>query len=157
MCAVFHSPTYRKRYAEFLKIDFPRVPLTSDQELFRTLAALGDDLVALHLLESPALQELETEFPIRGSMEVEKVRYDEKRQRVYINKQQYFEPVPEEVWEFHVGGYQVCRKWLKDRRKRKLSWDDITHYQKIVKALAETIRLMSGIDAAIPTWPIPIK
>ena len=74
--------------------------------------------------------------------------------RVFINKIQYFGDVPEAVWEFHIGGYQVCEKWLKDRKGRKLSYDDIQHYQKIVVALNETIRLMSEIDNLIPSWPI---
>ena len=77
--------------------------------------------------------------------------------RVWINKTQYFEGVPKQVWEFHIGGYQVCEKWLKDRKNagRKLSADDIEHYQKIVVALNETIRLMREIDDLIPGWPLP--
>ena len=154
MYAVFHSPTYRGRYSEFLKIDFPRLPLTSDKNLFAALAENGAELVALHLMESPALDSLITGFKIEGSNEVEKVRYDENARRVYINKTQYFEGVPPEVWEFHVGGYQVCAKWLKDRRGRNLTFDDIQHYQKIVVALSETRRLMAEVDEIIPTWPI---
>jgi predicted helicase len=153
MYAIFHSPTYRERYAEFLKIDFPRLPLTSDLGLFRVLAEKGEELVALHLMESPALDHTITRFPIRGSNEVEKVRYAEDG-RVYINKTQYFEGVEPEVWEFHIGGYQVLHKWLKDRKGRTLSYDDVTHYGKIVVALKETMRLMEEIDEAIPSWPI---
>ena len=104
---MFHSPTYRKRYAEFLKIDFPRLPLTSDIDLFRKLAEAGGELVALHLMESPLLDNLITHYPVGGSDEMEKVRYVEKDQRVYINSEQYFESVPPGVWEFRVGGYQV--------------------------------------------------
>ncbi|MBI1927904.1 N-6 DNA methylase, partial [Candidatus Poribacteria bacterium] len=155
--AVFHSPTYRERYAEFLKIDFPRLPLTSDLELFRALAARGLELVSLHLLDTEAAPVLKTPispFPLAGGNEVERVRYDEAHRRVYINTTQYFEGVPPEVWEFCVGGYQVCEKWLKDRRGRQLSYDDLTHYQKIVVALRETIRLMGEIDAVIESWPI---
>jgi len=155
--AVFHSPTYRERYAEFLKIDFPRLPLTSDLDLFRDLAALGKQLVALHLLDmqaAPALNMPVSPFPIVGSNVVEKVRYDEKNQRVYINKEQYFDTVPPEVWEFRVGGYQVCNKWLKDRKNRKLSIDDIQHYQRIVVALSQTMGLMEEIDERIPEFPI---
>lgn len=85
---------------------------------------------------------------------VEKVRYEEKSGRVYINDHQFFAGVPREVWAFQVGGYQVLNKWLKDRRDRPLSWDDIEHYQKIVVALQETRRLMAEIDAAIPQWPL---
>jgi len=194
--AVFHSPTYRKRYAEFLKRDFPRVPLTSDLSLFRTLCQKGADLVALHLVEGdyeaaswnrrkpPQLspfQRLISRYPVAGEDLVEKVFYVAPGEpepgtgkplphdsgRVYISterppgksaeegkKAQYFEGVPPEAWEFHIGGYQVCEKWLKDRKGRKLSYDDIQHYHKIVVALKETIRLMSEIDAAIPRWPI---
>jgi len=155
--AVFHSPTYRERYTEFLKIDFARLPLTSDLELFCSLASLGKELVSLHLLDTEAAPVLKTPispFPLAGSNEVERVRYDEAHQRVYINKTQCFEGVPPEVWEFCVGGYQVCEKWLKDRCGRQLSYDDLTHYQKIVVALRETLRLMAEIDAAIESWPI---
>jgi predicted helicase len=152
--AVFHSPTYRNRYAEFLKIDFPRLPLTSDKTLFRDLAQKGAELVALHLMESPALNNLITKYPVSGSNLVEKVSYNEAERRVYINKSQYFEGVPPEVWEFHIGGYQVCQKWLKDRKGRKLSIDEAQHYQKVVVALKETIRLMAEIDALIPNWPL---
>ena len=154
MYAVFHSPTYRSRYADFLKRDFPRLPLTSDKKLFAALAENGAELVALHLMESPALDSLITGFKIEGSNEVEKVRYNENARRVYINKTQYFEGVPPEVWEFHVGGYQVCAKWLKERRGRNLTFDDIQHYQKIVVALKETSRLMAEVDEIIPSWPI---
>ena len=156
--AVFHSPTYRERYAEFLKIDFPRLPLTSDRELFKALAEKGEELVSLHLMESPKLSQLITSFPVPGSNEVERVRYMEPREdvpgRVYINKTQYFEGIEPKVWEFQIGGYQVLHKWLKDRKGRKLSFDDLFHYQKIVVALKETMRLMGEIDELIPSWPI---
>jgi very-short-patch-repair endonuclease len=152
--AIFHSPTYRTRYAEFLKIDFPRLPLTSDKELFKSLAEKGAELVSLHLMESPVLNTPITKYPIDGSHKVENVAYDENNQRVYINKTQYFEGVPPEVWNFHIGGYQVCHKWLKDRKGRTLSYDERVHYQKIVVALKETVRLMEEIDEIIPSWPI---
>ena len=160
--AILHSPTYRTRYAEFLKIDFPRVPLTSDRKLFAGLAEKGRELAALHLMESAALNTLVTTFTVSGSHRVEKVRYDKKTQRVFINKDQYFEGVPPQAWEFCIGGYQVCQKWLKDRKGRELSWEDQQHYQKIVVALQETIRLMGEIDALIlsatlrinPAWPL---
>ena len=152
--AVFHSPTYRTRYAEFLKIDFPRLPMTSDKVLFKALAEKGAELVSLHLMEAPVLNIPITKYPISGANLVEKVEYKEAEQRVFINKEQYFEGVPPEVWNFHVGGYQVCEKWLKDRKSRTLSYDDITHYQKIVVSLKETIRLMAEIDQVIPGWPV---
>ncbi len=176
MYAIFYSPTYRSRYAEFLKSDFPRVPLTSSVTLFRALCALGGELVALHLLESPKLESPIARYPVKGSNLVDKgfpiyVAPAErepgtwkslKEGRVYINKgeptpvlqAQYFEGVPREVWNFHVGGYQVCEKWLKDRRGRALSYEDLEHYRKVVTALQETIRLMAEIDAAVPGWPL---
>ncbi len=161
MYAVFHSPAYRSRYAEFLKIDFPRLPLTSDAELFRALCRAGDELVGLHLLERrpPPI----TSYPVDGTHEVEQVRYTAPGEagsdagRVWINREQYFEGVPPEVWNFHVGGYQVAQKWLKDRKGRRLTFDDLAHYQNVVVALAETIRLMSEIDAVIDEhggWPL---
>jgi len=174
--ALLHSPTYRSRYAEFLKSDFPRIPLTSHVNLFRTLCGLGSDLVALHLLELPKLAEPIARFPVKGIDSVDKgfpkyVAPGEQEPgtgrklqegRVYISKSepksgkegQYFEGVPPDVWEFHVGGYQVCEKWLKDRHGRTLSYDDQMHYAKIVTALQETIRLMAAIDTAIPKWPM---
>ncbi|MBN2076402.1 MAG: N-6 DNA methylase [Dehalococcoidales bacterium] len=152
--AVFHSPTYRTRYAEFLKIDFPRLPLTSDKALFKALAEKGAELVSLHLMESPVLANLITKYPVTGSNEVEKITYDESARRVYINKTQYFEGVPPEVWEFHIGGYQVCEKWLKDRKGRTLTYDELTHYQKVVVGLKETIPLMEEIEETIPGWPV---
>jgi len=149
MYAMFHSPAYRKRYSEFLKSDFPRLPLTSNRGLFAALVKKGGELVALHLMESPKLAELITTFPEKGSNVVEKVRYTDANRRVWINGVQYFEGAPREIWEFHIGGYQVLEKWLKDRKGRELSWDDLQHYQKIVVALKETLRLMDEIDAVI--------
>jgi hypothetical protein len=155
--AVFHSPTYRTRYAEFLKVDFPRLPLTGDLKLFRSLAAKGAELVSLHLLESPRLEELLTDWPVQGDNVVEKVRYTEKDGRVWINQTQYFGGVPQAVWEFRIGGYHVCHKWLKDRKGRNLNYDDTQHYQKVVWALNETVNLMAEIDETIGQhggWPI---
>jgi predicted helicase len=150
--AVFHSPTYRTRYAEFLKIDFPRLPLTSDKKLFAKLVAHGKELVELHLLKSPKVDNFITSYPEAGDNKVERVQYANKK--VSINQKQYFGNVPEEVWEFKVGGYQVCEKWLKDRKGRTLSGDDITHYQRVVVSLKETIRLMKEINKAIVKWPM---
>jgi predicted helicase len=154
--AVFHSRSYRSRYAEFLKIDFPRLPLTANMKLFRALARLGSELTALHLLESPKVAQPITEFIGRRHPEVEKVSLA--RDTVWVDKAQTigFQGVREDVWNFHIGGYQVCEKWLKDRRGRTLSKDDIAHYQKIVVALSETIRLMAEIDRVIDAhggWP----
>jgi len=154
--AVFHSPTYRRRYAQFLKMDFPRLPLTSNVEFFRSLCALGTELVALHLMEQhPTLQ---TRYPVAGDNSVASVRYTEPANgilgRVWINTTQYFNNVSPEVWGYHIGGYQVCQKWLKDRKGRQLSYDDLTHYQGIVAALSRTIELQARIDESIIEWPV---
>jgi hypothetical protein len=154
--AVFHSPGYRRRYAEFLKIDFPRLPLTGNLELFRALARLGGELTALHLLESPKLAQPITGFIGGRHPEVEKISWS--RDTVWVDKAQTtgFQGVRRDVWEFHIGGYQVCEKWLKDRKGRTLTKDDLVHYQKIVVALSETIRVMAEIDKAIEKnggWP----
>jgi len=160
MYAVFHSPTYRVRYAGFLKIDFPRLPLTSNADLFHELCKLGERLVGLHLMER--FGKGMPKYPAKGNDMVEQLEYLEPRDqpeqgRVYINKEQYFKGVQLEVWNFHVGGYQVCQKWLKDRKGRNLMFEDIQHYQLVVAALGETIELMEQIDVAIIEhggWPI---
>src|SRR5665648_578104 len=131
--AVLSSPSYRDRYADFLKSDFPRIPITSHRELFRELCRLGARLVTLHLMEADDLASAAT-YEGGGDNRGEKVRYTEPGQgaeqgRVWINATQYFEGLPPEVCAFHVGGYQVCAKWLKDRKGRQLSYDDLTHYQ----------------------------
>lgn len=158
--AVFYSPTYRSRYAEFLKSDFPRLPLTSNVELFRALRGLGEELVAQHLFERPAASSVIPTYPIEGDNTVDAVRYtetDEDERRVWINKTQYFEGVPPEVWGFHVGGYQICQQWLKDRKGQVLTYDDQSHYRQIVATLARTIELMAEIDEVVSLnggWPI---
>ncbi len=154
--AIFHSPTYRTRYTEFLKIDFPRVPLTSDNQLFTQLATYGEELVALHLMKSPKLNNLITQFQENdGNQIVDAGHPKYTNSAVIINKKgDKFTGIPEQVWNFYVGGYQVCQKWLKDRKGRALTPDDIQHYQRIVVALKETIELMAKIDAVIPAWPI---
>ena len=157
--SILHSPTYRIRYSDFLKTDFPRVPITSNLKSFQKLCKLGKELIDLHLLESHKVSIFITTFPMSGDHRVEKGHpvfkgIKNKSGRVYINPTQYFEGVPEDVWNFHIGGYQVLEKWLKDRRGRLLTYDDLTHYQKVVVALSETIRIMKEIDKAIPEWPI---
>jgi len=144
--AVLYSPTYRKRYEEFLKIDFPRIPLPSDSGVFKKLCSLGKELVDLHLLKSQALEKTETGFPEGGSNKVEKVFYDEGSQRVFINKEQCFEGISKEVWEYRIGAYKVMEKYLKDRKARKLSLDEINHYMKMAKAIRLTIKLQKKVD-----------
>ena len=154
--AIFHSPTYRTRYAEFLKIDFPRVPLTSDDQLFRKLGEYGEELVALHLMKSSKLDQHLTQIIDKGGEFVVDAGHPKYTDgEVIINKKgDRFTGVPKSVWEFYVGGYQVCHKWLKDRKGRQLSPEDLNHYQKIIVALSETMQIMKAIDAAIPSFPI---
>ena len=167
--AVFNSPGYRKRYREFLKIDFPRLPLALDLELFRALASLGGELVALHLMESPKLDVFVTAYTGPRNPEVGHVGWSNGTVWLDAGKTNAreghraikpgnvgFEGVPEEIWDFHIGGYQVCHKWLKDRKGRTLSEDDIDHYRKIIAVLAETRCLMAEIDEVIEQhsgWP----
>ena len=167
--AILHSPEYRSRYAEFLKISFPRVPSTANLHLFGALARLGDELTALHLLESPELGRFITTYTGPRGTEVGRVGWSDgtvwldagktnarKGHRATTPGTMGFEGVPEEVWDFNIGGYQVCHKWLKDRKGRMLSDEDVAHYQKIVVALNETIRIMAEIDEVIEAhggWP----
>ncbi len=154
--AVLHSPSYRETYKEFLKIDFPRVPYPTDVEKFWKLVALGGKLRQLHLMESPTLSQFITQYPVGGENEVEKPKFvpssrADRRDlpitgRVYINSEQYFDSVPEVAWNFYIGGYQPAQKWLKDRKGRVLYFEDIMHYQRIIKALVETDRVMREID-----------
>jgi len=142
--AVLHSPVYREKYKEFLKIDFPRVPYPTNAKQFFELAALGKQLRELHLLESPDTEKYITQYPIDGTNEVTKPVYQ--NGKVFINEDQYFDNVPETAWNFYIGGYQPAQKWLKDRKGRTLDFEDILHYQKIIVALSETERLMGEID-----------
>ena len=142
--AVLHSPTYREKYKEFLKIDFPRVPYPKDKNTFWQLVKLGGDIRQIHLLESPTVEKYITQYPIDGDNVVIKPKYE--NGKVYINDTQYFDNVPQIAWEFYIGGYQPAQKWLKDRKERKLEFDDILHYQKIIVALAETDRIMHEIN-----------
>ncbi len=141
---VLHSPTYRETYKEFLKIDFPRVPYPSDKETFWSLVKLGSELRKIHLLESPVVESYITGYPEDGDNIVTKPTY--KNGNVYINDTQCFSNVPDVSWNFFIGGYQPAQKWLKDRKGRELSFEDILHYQKIIVAMFETDRIMKEID-----------
>jgi hypothetical protein len=142
--AVLHSPAYREKYKEFLKIDFPRVPYPTNTKTFWQLVKLGGQLRTIHLLESPMVSQYITSYPIDGDNVVNAPRYD--AGRVYINQNQYFDNVPAGAWQFYIGGYQPAQKWLKDRKGRELSFEDIMHYQSIIVALHETENLMQQID-----------
>lgn len=154
--AILNSPDFRERYGEFLKQDFPRIPQTSNMNLFRSLAKLGGELIEYHLLRSIDGHSGSAACIGGADPEVDKIGFD--KGGIWLNKAQTtgFHPVPENVWNFHIGGYQVCEKWLKDRKGRTLTPDDITHYQKIITAITETIRIMTEIDAVIEAhggWP----
>ncbi|MFN9211477.1 MAG: type ISP restriction/modification enzyme [Betaproteobacteria bacterium] len=148
--ALLFSPGYRRRYGAFLKRDFPRVPLTGDPALFRELARLGHRLIDLHLLRANGPHE--PGYPVAGNNRVDRTEY--KDGRVYLNAEQYFDGVPSAVWDFHVGGYQVAHKWLKDRKGRLLTFDELQHYRRVVAALDETLAVQAQIDAAVPGWPL---
>lgn len=154
--AVFRSPSYRRRYSDFLKMDFPRLPLPRSGGLFGALARIGRQLTSLHLLEAPGLDTASVEFVGDRDAEIEKISWS--KTIVWIDRAQTsgFQGVHEDLWKFHIGGYQVCDKWLKDRKGRTLSAEDIAHYQKIVVTISETIRLTGEIDAVIEEhggWP----
>ena len=157
--AVLHSPEYRRRCADFLKSDFPRVPLTSNRALFTALVGLGQRLASLHLMEADGADQ--PAFPVAGNNQVSKLRYAPPASsapgRVFINRIQYFEGVTPETWAFTIGGYRPAEKWLKDRKDRVLAFDDITHYRRLCAALAETPRIMARIDDQIEShgdWPL---
>ncbi len=162
--AVLHSPTYREKYKEFLKIDFPRVPYPESKERFFALAKLGEKLRELHLMTDPSINDFITTFPNAGSDEVEKIKFEKHLEAhekvtgergnlnradigdVWINNEQYFGDVPEIAWNFYIGGYQPAQKYLKDRKGRKLTNDEIEQYQRIIKVLIETEKIMREID-----------
>jgi predicted helicase len=144
--AVLYSNIYREKYTEFLRIDFPRIPFTSDLDLFIQLGKLGEQLAAIHLMKSLELDDTFSKFEVSGDALVKKVNYIQKEKRVYINDNQYFSNIDKEIWEYHIGGYQVMAKWLKDRKKRHLSLEDIRHYIKIARTLQLTIQYQDKID-----------
>ena len=148
--AVLHSPGYRETYREFLKtdFDFPRVPFPADKKQFRTLVKLGAELRALHLMESEKLNKLTTDYPEIGDNIVRQVKRE--KDKVRINKTQYFAKIPNDAWNFHIGGFQPAQKYLKDRKNRRLTLAEIGHYQKIIVALVETEKIMKKIDACLP-------
>jgi predicted helicase len=142
---VLHSPSYREKYKEFLKIDFPRVPIPKDDKEFVKFKDFGTKLRGLHLMTDPSLEDYITTYPEPGTDIVEQIKFNEVEEKIWINNDQYFGQVPEVAWNFYIGGYQPAQKWLKDRKGRKLNNDDIDHYQKIIKVLVETDKIMNEI------------
>lgn len=144
--AVLYSTIYRQEYAEFLKSDFPRIQFCSNQNLFKELAKLGEELVGLHLMNSKKLGKPIARFEGKGDNLVAKVAYEEQQKLVKINPAQHFGLISKELWEYQIGGYQVMEKWLKDRKGHRLSLGDIKHYCKIVTAIKETIAIQKKVD-----------
>jgi len=145
--AVLYAPTYRTRYAEFLRIDFPRIPFPESADDFESLSELGWELVEAHLLRHVPRKGL-AKYPNKGDHTVEAVRYSPKEQSISISDTQSFKPVPQAVWDFHIGGYRVLDKYLKSRKGRKLSLDEINHVSAIADSVAFTIDQMAKIDKA---------
>ena len=143
---VLHSPAYRAKFKEFLKVDFPRIPYPKDAAEFARFRDAGRELRATHLMKDaePALAETRACFPVAGDNTVDKVEWD--NGRVYINATQYFDNVPTEAWEQQIGGYRPAEKWLKDRKGRVLTQDDLNHYQRIILALAKTRAIMDSLQ-----------
>ena len=158
--AVLHSPTYREKYKEFLKIDFPRAPYPKDKETFWKLVKLGKEVREIHLLESNKVEDYITSYEMAedaendhnvittkiGKKDWEIIDQERQLGRIWINESKYFDNIPVITWEFYIGGYQPAQKWLKDRKERELNYEDILHYQKIIVALTETDRIMKEID-----------
>ena len=149
--AILYAPSYREKYAEFLRTDFPRIPFTKARALFTNLAAFGSRLADLHLLRSPELDPPTCRFEGRGDSVVARTgaqgfRYDADEQRMYVNKMQYFGPVSQEVYEYQIGGYQVCDKWLKDRKERRLELTDIRIYCRMVTTIERTLAIQQELD-----------
>ncbi|MBF0345547.1 MAG: N-6 DNA methylase [Nitrospirae bacterium] len=144
--SVLYSNRYRTKYAEFLKTDFPKIPFTEDHGLFINISEHGKRLVQLHLLKSPELDPPIARYQGKGDNRVRKLKYDDKEKHLYINETQYFEGIKNDVWRYRIGSYQVCEKWLKDRKERPLSFEEIKTYCKIVTALQKTTEIQSEID-----------
>ncbi len=145
--AALYARTYRERYVEFLRIDFPRVPFPKHSADFDTLSALGSTLIEAHLLREVPRRDFAL-YHGRGDNLVEFIRYSERDQAIAINTTQTFRPVPRDVWELHIGGYQVLDKYLKSRKGRALSLDEINHIGEVADNLAFTIGQMARIDEA---------
>ncbi|SDL95911.1 type ISP restriction/modification enzyme, partial [Paracoccus chinensis] len=144
---VLHCPAYRDTYAEFLKIDFPRIPWPARPDEFWDVSAKGTELRKLHLMNPDAIGLTPYPFIGDGDNVVDKPRFEDGR--VWINATQYFDSAPEVSWGFFIGGYQPAQKWLKDRKGRPLSFEDVKHYQRILKILAETDRIMGTISMTL--------
>lgn len=158
--AVLHCPAYRQQFAEYLRMDFPRIPIVGDVAQFHDLSRIGKELVGLHTMNATPSPVLPLRFPIAGDNLVARrhPRYmpptADTHGRIYINADQYFDGVPQEVWDYVVGGFQVAKKWMKDRVERTLDFDDLSQYQNALQAIARTIEATAEIDELLPGWPM---
>ncbi len=144
--AILYSNIYRRKYAEFLKSDFPRIPFCTDFNTFKKIAKLGGELIALHLMKSKKLDKPACKFEGEGNNRVKDVSFDQSQKKIFINSGRYFAPVRKEIWQYQIGGYQVMGKWLKDRKAKNLGLDEIKHYCKIATAIKETMEMQKKID-----------
>jgi len=152
--SILHSHTYRKKYAEFLRIDFPRIPFTNDENIFKQLATLGNQLIEAHLLRKGDFNNSNGDFIGKGDNVVEKSNFvlENKIGKLYINKTQYFDNVPQDVYDFYIGGYQVLDKYLKDRKGKELITDEVENVEQTIRSLAFTIEQMKKIDDLTKNW-----
>jgi predicted helicase len=152
--AILHSNSYRERYQEYLKLDFPRIPIIQNPKYFAQLTNLGQKLRQLHLLKNEPMANIT--FLGSGNNTIEKGYPKFKENAVYINGSQYFQGISLGVWTFTIGGYRMCQKWLKDRKNRVLNNQDILIYQKIISAIFQTLEIMNEIEDIIENygaWP----
>ena len=154
---MLHCPDYRETYREFLKIDFPRIPWPVTPKQFWQISDAGQHLRRLHLMEPAAIGDTPYQFKGEGNGEVDKPNFE--AGKVYINENQYFDDIPEVAWNFYIGGYQPAQKWLKDRKDRELTFEDIRHYQRIIKILSETDTVPHSdcVQSPAGQWVIDIK
>jgi predicted helicase len=149
---VLHSPRYREKYKEFLKIDFPKIPYPANVDEFWHYSKAGSKLRKLHLMEGIFPDNSLANYTVEGNNVVDKVRFEPRGDyqslgKVFINDTQYFDNVPQNAWDFYIGGYQPAQKWLKDKKGKALSFDDVIHYQKIINILVNTMEEMGKIDS----------
>ncbi|GAA0337338.1 hypothetical protein GCM10008967_29530 [Bacillus carboniphilus] len=156
--SILYSESYRKRYCDYLRIDFPNIPITRKSELFQNLSKFGLQLISLHLHNRGT--KIKSNFPVEGTNKVTKVKFEINKKhesKIYINEKQYFENIDFDVWDYKIGGYKVCEKWIKYRKNRVLTYNDLVYFQQIVSVIYETIQIQKNIDQEIKNsggWPL---
>jgi predicted helicase len=154
---MLNSPTYRARYADFLKIDFPRLPIVAEFEHFVQLAQTGEQLTLWHIMTHPnirppsnfAVYPILRADEVDGLVEDEHIRYDDVHRRIYINLDQYFDSISPDIWDFYTGGYQICDTWLRERIGQKLTYQDVEDYRRMAWIIHNTLQIMAEIDAVL--------